>query len=396
MFRLSRVGWMSRPRRRRPSAHGRAAGLHESLGGVISPHQALAARRLLVAQAAPGATLAAHAACAAPLRPTATAPALWGAFSCLAILMRPGRRVRWRGLVGPRPGRAPRPASGGASRGHGHRPLGVRDRLPPPGAADRRIGRGGSWCRGAGPGRGAPLRPARALAGPGPGARRAPGPAGDGRGRAWACACRGDRRYGCRRAPEPGSRCPRASRRAAPRHRRRRAAPPRIRSSGGLDMHARRAVVTLLAGGALAGAAVPALAHTEPVATTPREGRGGRYLPGTIALSFSQASQRVIGGRVLRAGSRVNHARSTRLNPRNARQVRIATGARPGRPVDGGGEAAGPRRRPGGGRLSLLCEALDHRRGRPAPDRQASAGPCVPGAGSRAPCSNRAARVCSS
>ncbi len=90
-------------------------------------------------------------------------------------------------------------------------------------------------------------------------------------------------------------------------------------------MYARRAFVGLLAGASLAGAAVPALAHTEIVSRSPARGAVVKHLPHTITLRFAEAPQKTRGSRVLRAGSRKNHARRTRLNPRNARQVRITT-----------------------------------------------------------------------
>lgn len=90
-------------------------------------------------------------------------------------------------------------------------------------------------------------------------------------------------------------------------------------------MHARRALIGLLAGASLAGAAVPALAHTELVATSPARGAVVKHLPATITLRFTEAPQKALGARVLLAGSTTNRATSTRLNPKNARQVRITT-----------------------------------------------------------------------
>lgn len=292
---------------------------------MISPHQALAARRLLVAQAALGATLAAHAACAGPLRPTAAAPALWGAFSCLAILVRPGRGARWRewsaaGLVtrlvllqaALHAGMVVAPWAFGMAPHH-RAPLIGASVVAVHGvaalvlaAALRCAQRALSLAQGLVRAVRRALRPTGRVAPP-----PAPVAAADGPG------------AGVRRRRAHGARGPPAG--------------PLLRTGGGaprrgardhpevLNMHARRAIVALLAGGALAGGAVPALAHTELVATTPARGAVVRHLPATITLSFSQAAQRVSGGRVLRAGSKVNHARSARLNPRNARQVRIAT-----------------------------------------------------------------------
>ncbi len=90
-------------------------------------------------------------------------------------------------------------------------------------------------------------------------------------------------------------------------------------------MRARRAVVALLALGITAGGAVPALAHTELVSSGPKKGAVVKHLPKTIVLNFSEAVHRVGSGRVLLRGR--NHARWTRLNRKNASQVRIRTKA---------------------------------------------------------------------
>ena len=90
-------------------------------------------------------------------------------------------------------------------------------------------------------------------------------------------------------------------------------------------MYARRAFVGQLAGATLSGAAVPALAHTELVSSSPARGAVVGHLPSTITMRFTEAPQKTLGSRVLLAGSRTNHATRTRLNPKNARQVQITT-----------------------------------------------------------------------
>jgi methionine-rich copper-binding protein CopC len=88
-------------------------------------------------------------------------------------------------------------------------------------------------------------------------------------------------------------------------------------------MRARRALITLLAGGLTAAAAVPALAHTEVISRGPKRGAVVKHLPKTIILNFTEAPQRVVKGQVLLAGK--DHAVTAKLNPKNARQVRITT-----------------------------------------------------------------------
>jgi methionine-rich copper-binding protein CopC len=90
-------------------------------------------------------------------------------------------------------------------------------------------------------------------------------------------------------------------------------------------MNARRSLVGLLAAAFLAGAAVPALAHTELVSTSPAKGAVVKHLPATITMRFTEAPQKVVSGRVLLAGSTTNHATRTRLNPKNAREVLMTT-----------------------------------------------------------------------
>ncbi len=64
-------------------------------------------------------------------------------------------------------------------------------------------------------------------------------------------------------------------------------------------MYARRALVGLLAAASLAGAAAPALAHTELVSTSPKKGAVVKHLPATIKMNFTEAPQRVVSGRLL-------------------------------------------------------------------------------------------------
>jgi methionine-rich copper-binding protein CopC len=71
------------------------------------------------------------------------------------------------------------------------------------------------------------------------------------------------------------------------------------------------------------GVATPALAHTELVSSTPRKGAVVARLPARITLTFTEPPLRVTGAKVLLG--KVNHARSARLNPRNAKQVVIRT-----------------------------------------------------------------------
>jgi len=88
-------------------------------------------------------------------------------------------------------------------------------------------------------------------------------------------------------------------------------------------MHARRALVTLLAAGLTATAAVPALAHTELVSSGPESGAVVKHLPKTVVLNFGETLQTVESATVVTGTE--NHAVKARLNPKNARQVRITT-----------------------------------------------------------------------
>jgi methionine-rich copper-binding protein CopC len=90
-------------------------------------------------------------------------------------------------------------------------------------------------------------------------------------------------------------------------------------------MKARSVLTAALAAAALACAASPALAHDELVSSSPRTGASVAHLPATIKLNFAAAVPSVQSGRVLLAGSKVNRATRTRLNPRNARQVLLST-----------------------------------------------------------------------
>ncbi|MGE0027291.1 MAG: hypothetical protein AB7O78_07315 [Thermoleophilia bacterium] len=62
----------------------------------MTPEQALATRRLLLVVAGLSATLGAHAVCAEGVGLTRAAPAVWGSVACLAVLLGPRRRARWR------------------------------------------------------------------------------------------------------------------------------------------------------------------------------------------------------------------------------------------------------------------------------------------------------------
>ena len=88
-------------------------------------------------------------------------------------------------------------------------------------------------------------------------------------------------------------------------------------------MRSRRTLVALLAAGLTATAAVPALAHTELVTSGPKKNTVVKHLPAVIVLNFSEAVHSADSGAVTLNG--VNHAVSTKLNPRNASQVRIRT-----------------------------------------------------------------------
>lgn len=88
-------------------------------------------------------------------------------------------------------------------------------------------------------------------------------------------------------------------------------------------MRARRTMITLLAAGAAATAAVPALAHTDLVSSGPAEGAVVKHMPKTVVLNFGEPLQEVEGADVLLGTT--DYAKSAKLNPRNARQVRIAT-----------------------------------------------------------------------
>jgi methionine-rich copper-binding protein CopC len=88
-------------------------------------------------------------------------------------------------------------------------------------------------------------------------------------------------------------------------------------------MRARRAMITLLAAGAVATAAVPALAHTDLLSSGPAKGSVVKQMPKTVVLNFGEPLQAVEGADVLLGTT--DYAKSAKLNPRNARQVRIAT-----------------------------------------------------------------------
>jgi len=88
-------------------------------------------------------------------------------------------------------------------------------------------------------------------------------------------------------------------------------------------MRPRRALVTLLVAGLTAAAAVPALAHTELVSTGPKNGVVVKHLPKTIVLNLTEAPHSADSGTVTLNGT--DHAVKTRLNAKNARQVRITT-----------------------------------------------------------------------
>jgi methionine-rich copper-binding protein CopC len=80
--------------------------------------------------------------------------------------------------------------------------------------------------------------------------------------------------------------------------------------------------VPVLAAGLALAAAVPALAHTELVSTTPKTGSSVAHLPKTIVMTFTEAPLKVISVKVLRgttAASRV----TGHLNPKNARQILV-------------------------------------------------------------------------
>ncbi len=84
--------------------------------------------------------------------------------------------------------------------------------------------------------------------------------------------------------------------------------------------------ITAVAACAALGLSGTALAHADLVATSPGKGRTVRAMPATVTLTFSGTLGRVDGVSITRAGR--NHARSARIDPRNARRVRVAT--RPG------------------------------------------------------------------
>lgn len=90
-------------------------------------------------------------------------------------------------------------------------------------------------------------------------------------------------------------------------------------------MHRRSAIGGLLAIAALAAAATPALAHTELVATSPTKGAVVKHLPATVTLSFTEAPQRIVSGRLLVAGSTTSRATRTKLAAGNARKVLMTT-----------------------------------------------------------------------
>ena len=89
-------------------------------------------------------------------------------------------------------------------------------------------------------------------------------------------------------------------------------------------MHARRALTALLVGGLTVAATTPALAHTGLVSSGPKEGAVVAHLPRTVIVNLSAAPQEVVTSQILFAGAD-DVATRTRLNPTNARQVRIST-----------------------------------------------------------------------
>ncbi|MGE0027292.1 MAG: copper resistance protein CopC [Thermoleophilia bacterium] len=90
-------------------------------------------------------------------------------------------------------------------------------------------------------------------------------------------------------------------------------------------MTARTVLTAAMAAAALAGAAAPAFAHDELASSSPKRGATVAHLPATVKLNFTEAVPRVVGARLLVAGSKTNRARKAKLNPANARQVLITT-----------------------------------------------------------------------
>ena len=88
-------------------------------------------------------------------------------------------------------------------------------------------------------------------------------------------------------------------------------------------MRIRRALVPLLSAGLVLGVAVPALAHTELVSTSPKQGTVVKHLPKTLVMSFTEAPQKVIGVKVLMGGAQ--YGKGAKLNPKNAKQILTTT-----------------------------------------------------------------------
>jgi methionine-rich copper-binding protein CopC len=87
-----------------------------------------------------------------------------------------------------------------------------------------------------------------------------------------------------------------------------------------------KARLALVAGAAALPAfalAAPALAHTELVSTTPKKGSVVKHLPSTIVMSFTEAPIRVVSAKVVSKGAQ--HGKGAKLNPKNHRQILVAT-----------------------------------------------------------------------
>lgn len=88
-------------------------------------------------------------------------------------------------------------------------------------------------------------------------------------------------------------------------------------------MKARLAAAAAVAALPALALAAPALAHTELVTSTPKQGSVVRHLPKAVVLSFTEAPIRVVSAKVASSGRQL--AMKARLNPKNHKQVLVAT-----------------------------------------------------------------------
>lgn len=88
--------------------------------------------------------------------------------------------------------------------------------------------------------------------------------------------------------------------------------------------HPRLRDIVVAASAAALIAAPAAVGHSGVRSTTPRSGSTVQALPAKLTLTFGDRLLRVIGVQVIDAAG-VDHATSSRLDPRNAARVVVAT-----------------------------------------------------------------------